>query len=158
MGMHEYQSICLCVGVCLQPTPLLIPTFSPDFPSVKNCGCVLTCSSLYPWLNLLFMLLSPNLMGLSVCLSFSSSHPYQGSTKMTFWRPLPVFPLSQAIIFNWFYAKPSPKWLYKYVSLRICTCWSKKNISISEFSHDIITCVWINCKQVQMLLFTLFYC
>lgn len=105
VGMHEYQSICLSVGLCIHyscthcecvsaaNTPAH-PQFFPDFPSVKNWGCVLTCSSLYPWLNLLFMLLSPNLMGLSVCLSFSSSHPYQGSTKMTFWGIVPVFPLS----------------------------------------------------------------
>ncbi len=76
------SSVCVCVCVCSQH-PSSSPFF-PDFPSVKNCGCVLTCSSLYPLLNLLFMLPSPNLMGLSVCLSVSASHPYQGSTKMTF--------------------------------------------------------------------------
>lgn len=99
--MHGCQSICLfcwpfntlqpcsvCVWVCLQLTPQLIPSFffpPPDFPLVKSIGCVLTCSSLFPLLNLFFMLPSLILMGLSVCLSVSGSHPYQASTKMTFW-------------------------------------------------------------------------
>lgn len=81
---------CACVCVCLQLTPRL--TFPPFFPSVKSF--VLTRSSLYPLLNLFFMLPSLNLMGLSVCLSVSGSQPYHTSTKMTFREPLPVFPLS----------------------------------------------------------------
>lgn len=84
------SSLRVCACVCLQLTPRL--TFPPFFPSVRSF--VLTRSSLYPLLNLFFMLPSLILMGLSVCLSVSSSQPYHASTKMTFREPVPVFPLS----------------------------------------------------------------
>lgn len=80
--------VCVCLRVCSSHHTSLSPRISP----VKSF--VLTRSSLYPLLNLFFMLPSLNLMGLAVCLSVASSQPYHAPSEMTFREPVPVFPLS----------------------------------------------------------------